>query len=145
MSTDCTPPEHCMPRAAWPRVRGSTIRCAPSPRACARVTRRRELERLVISVKFTAVDTAAKGEAMNRHVARLTTLILLTSFVLSGCAAPAGQQPTGLQMLGRGVATLMLAPVMIVAGIAQGLAFLPYTIGTKLSDLNRALVEADAV
>ena len=34
---------------------------------------------------------------------------------------------------------------MIVGGIAQGLAFLPYTIATGLQELNRALVDAQAV
>jgi hypothetical protein len=50
-----------------------------------------------------------------------------------------------MQTFGHGVLNLMLAPAMIVAGIAQGIAFLPYTIGMGLGDLNRALLQANAV
>ena len=48
-------------------------------------------------------------------------------------------------MVGRGLLGLVLSPLMIVGGIAQGLAFLPYTIATGLQELNRALVDAQAV
>ena len=49
------------------------------------------------------------------------------------------------ETFGRGVLNLVLSPVMIVAGIAQGIAFLPYTVGMGLSELNRALLQANAV
>jgi len=39
----------------------------------------------------------------------------------------------------------MLSPLMIVAGLAQGIAFIPYTVGASLADLNRALLDAQAV
>ena len=64
----------------------------------------------------------------------LLTLLLLCK----GCAAP-------LEMVAAGTVGLVLSPVMIVAGLAQGLAFLPYTVGTRLSELNRGLIEAHAV
>jgi len=50
-----------------------------------------------------------------------------------------------METFGRGVINLMLSPVMIVAGIAQGLAFLQYTVGMGLSELNKALLQANAV
>ena len=81
---------------------------------------------------------------MNRHMQRLIALVLLVTLAVSGCATGPGQ-PSGLETFGRGVAALVLAPLMIVTGIAQGLAFLPYTLGTKLTELNRALIEANAI
>src|SRR5207248_2395742 len=53
--------------------------------------------------------------------------------------------PSPVEVFGRGLAGLVLSPLMIVAGIAQGIAFLPYTVGASLTDLNRALLQAQAV
>lgn len=50
-----------------------------------------------------------------------------------------------MTIFGIGVAGLILSPFMIVAGLAQGLAFLPYTISTSLDELNRGLIKAQAV
>jgi hypothetical protein len=50
-----------------------------------------------------------------------------------------------LETVGRGLMNLVLSPIMIVTGIAQGLAFLPYTIGTGLNELNKGLLQAQAV
>jgi hypothetical protein len=65
--------------------------------------------------------------------------------VVVGCVTPNGQGQLALETFGRGLMNLMLSPLMIVAGIAQGLAFLPYTIGTGLAELNRGLLQAQAV
>ena len=46
---------------------------------------------------------------------------------------------------GQGVKNLILSPFMIVAGIAQGIAFLPFTVGTGLNELNKGLLQANAV
>jgi len=72
-------------------------------------------------------------------VASLTTLFLLT-----GCAYHPGVE-RGMETFGRGMANLVLSPLMIIGGLAQGLAFLPYTIGMGLDDFNRALRDAQAV
>jgi hypothetical protein len=78
---------------------------------------------------------------MRRQAGRLVGAIIAAGTVV-GCATPQGQM--ALESVGRGFVSLILAPFMIVAGIAQGLAFLPYTLGTGLAELNRALVEAHA-
>lgn len=62
---------------------------------------------------------------------------------LAACATQNGQQ--AMDTFARGVLGLVLSPLMIIAGIAQGLAFLPYTIGTGLAELNRGLLQAQAV
>ena len=72
---------------------------------------------------------------------RIGVLFLVPTLV--ACATPNGR--VGVETFGRGVLNLMLSPLMIVSGIAQGLAFLPYTIGMGLNELNQALLQANAV
>jgi hypothetical protein len=84
---------------------------------------------------------------MKAYVLRGISVWLVAALLLGGCATPNGG-PNGrvaAETFGRGVMNLILSPLMIVAGIAQGLAFLPYTIGTGLSELNRAFLRASAV
>jgi len=73
------------------------------------------------------------------------SVALVGLLLVAGCATPNGQGRLAAETFGRGVMNLILAPFMIVAGIAQGLAFLPYTIGTGLTELNRGLLQAEAV
>jgi hypothetical protein len=69
--------------------------------------------------------------------------VVVAALLATGCATYDGQ--LALETFGRGVLNLILSPLMIVSGIAQGLAFLPYTIGTGLAELNRGLLQAQAV
>ena len=73
----------------------------------------------------------------------ITSTLFVMLLTLHGCAPPPGQ--SGMETFGRGVAGLVLSPLMIIAGLAQGLAFLPYTVGASLDELNRGLVQAQAV
>ena len=57
----------------------------------------------------------------------ITSALFVIVLTLHGCAPPPGQ--SGMETFGRGVAGLVLSPLMIIAGLAQGLAFLPYTVG----------------
>jgi hypothetical protein len=84
---------------------------------------------------------------MTTMVKRGVSLMVVVGLLLTGCATPGGG-PNGrvaAENVGRGLVNLLLSPLMIVAGIAQGLAFLPYTIGVGLADLNKALQQANAV
>lgn len=74
---------------------------------------------------------------------RITALILTLALLLGACAASPAR--TGWETFGRGMLNLALSPLMIVSGLAQGLAFLPYTIGMGLQELNQALLSANAV
>jgi hypothetical protein len=76
---------------------------------------------------------------------RILTVSVLMAALLSGCATSAQDGRVAADTVGKGVKYLLLSPVMIVSGVAQGLAFLPYTIGTGLNELNKGLIEADAV
>lgn len=73
---------------------------------------------------------------------RSVALVLVIVLLAAACAAPAR---TGWETLGRGMVNLALSPLMIVSGLAQGLAFLPYTMGMGLAELNQALLNANAV
>jgi hypothetical protein len=76
-----------------------------------------------------------------RGVVLLTTIVLL-----GGCATPGSNDgKIASNTFGQGLKNLILSPFMIVSGIAQGLAFLPYTIGTGLGELNKGLLQANAV
>ena len=83
---------------------------------------------------------------MKTNVTKVSSVLLTTIMLLGGCATPGA--PDGhiaANTFGHGLKNLILSPFMIVAGIAQGLAFLPYTIGTALTDLNKGLLQANAV
>ncbi|MFQ5520722.1 MAG: hypothetical protein ACE5FK_04940 [Candidatus Methylomirabilia bacterium] len=80
---------------------------------------------------------------MTPRMKRWGGLMLVSILLLAGCATPGGRQAANTFALG--LANLMLAPFMIVAGLVQGLAFLPYTVGTALAELNKAFIQAQAV
>ena len=81
---------------------------------------------------------------MTHTLKRAGVALLTTLFLLTGCAYHPGVE-RGMDTFGRGMANLILSPFMIIGGLAQGLAFLPYTIGMGLDDFNRALRDAQAV
>ena len=83
---------------------------------------------------------------MKTNMLRVLSVAMLSTMFLGGCAT--GGPPDGrlaADTFGQGVKNLFLSPFMIVAGIAQGIAFLPYTIGTGLTELNKGLLQANAV
>jgi hypothetical protein len=81
---------------------------------------------------------------MRRLVNRRTAALALVVVLAAGCAAGSPGR-SSLEMIGRGLVGLVLSPLMIIGGVAQGLAFLPYTVGSAATDLNRALIDAQAV
>jgi hypothetical protein len=81
---------------------------------------------------------------MGRRAQRIVSVIVVVALLVTGCAT-GGEGPSGFEVFARGLAALMLSPFMIVGGIAQGLGFLPYTVGVALTDMNRALLQAQAV
>jgi hypothetical protein len=62
--------------------------------------------------------------------------------ILTACSS---QSQQGWQKAGKGFVNLLLSPIMIAAGIAEGIAFLPYTADADVKELDRALVQAKAV
>lgn len=75
-------------------------------------------------------------------------VLFAASLLLHGCAAPGANSngmERGVATFGLGMRNLILSPLMILSGLAQGLAFLPYTIGSSLDELNKGLIKAQAV
>lgn len=73
---------------------------------------------------------------------------ILTSIMLfSGCAAPQKGGPDverGFISAFRGIGHLILSPIQIAAGLAEGVAALPYYASTSLSAINDGLAKAQA-
>jgi hypothetical protein len=87
-----------------------------------------------------------KEAIMKSKMMMLLSVLLISSLHLAGCATPGnGDEHVAGNTFGQGVKNLFLSPFMIISGIAQGLAFLPYTLGTGLNDLNKGMLEANAV
>ena len=80
---------------------------------------------------------------MENRTKRAMSGLVLVVLLVTGCAGENGR--LAMETFGRGVVNLILSPFMIVSGIAQGVAFLPYTIGVALGELNKALLQANAV
>lgn len=65
--------------------------------------------------------------------------------LLTACAPPRAGGPSpehGFNTFGEGVGQLMLSPVMIAAGLLEGIASLPYFIAADLHEVNRAMVQS---
>ncbi len=72
---------------------------------------------------------------------------LMSFFLLSACVAPPAGGPGlnhGMNTASTGLGNLILAPFMIVAGLLEGIASLPYFLTMGLHDLNREMVAANA-
>ena len=73
---------------------------------------------------------------------RALVAVMLPTLLLGACSS---QSRDGWERAGKGVLNLLLSPLMIAAGIAEGIAFLPYTMNADVKELDRALVQANAV
>jgi hypothetical protein len=99
--------------------------------------------RLSVSASKSQLTFDVEEDAMPSSRALRTIAAFLVIVLSAGaCAGPAR---TGWDAFGQGLKNLALSPLMIVSGLAQGLAFLPYTIGMGLGELNQALLSANAV
>ena len=85
---------------------------------------------------------------MQTPMRTVISLAVASSLLLTGCAGPgAGRGPDpahGIETFGEGLVHLMLSPFMIVAGLVEGIAALPYFLGGGGHELNRGLREANA-
>ena len=79
---------------------------------------------------------------MTSTTRRLLVALMLPVLILTACSS---QSQQGWQKAGKGFVNLLLSPIMIAAGIAEGIAFLPYTADADVKELDRALVQAKAV
>jgi hypothetical protein len=74
--------------------------------------------------------------------------MLICSTVMTACATQGtGRGPTpgsGLRSALSGIAHLILSPIQIAAGFAEGVSSLPYYMSTNIHDINQGLVDAQA-
>lgn len=71
-------------------------------------------------------------------------MVCLIVFIINGCAHhPAGVRH-GMSSAAAGVGHLLLSPLQIVAGIAEGISALPYYLSTNLHQVNNALEQAQS-
>jgi len=78
---------------------------------------------------------------------RRTFSAALCTTALAGCAPAYMGGPSvehGFNAVGTGLANLILSPLMIAAGLLEGLVSIPYFVAMGLHDLNRGLVDAQA-
>lgn len=79
---------------------------------------------------------------------QMLAVTVAASLFVTACASPGSRQGPdpghGVQTLGEGLGHLMLSPFMIVAGLMEGIAALPYFLGEGVHEINRGLREANA-
>ena len=79
---------------------------------------------------------------------KLLMLAVASAVSITGCAAPGTQRSPdpgqGRQTFGEGVVHLVLSPVMIVAGLLEGIAAVPYFLGEGVHEINRGMRDANA-
>ena len=83
---------------------------------------------------------------MKRTLTRITAGILISTISVS-CAPVRNDGPSvehGLSTAAVGMGHLMLSPFLIVAGLLEGIAALPYFLSYELHELNREMVKANA-
>ncbi len=70
-------------------------------------------------------------------------MIVLSTFLVTGCVPPHAGQPGPARGLGQALGYLAFSPVLIVAGLLEGIATAPYLLEGDLHDMNREMVKAN--
>ncbi len=72
-------------------------------------------------------------------------MIVLSTFLVTGCVAHRQGEPSPARGLGQAIGYLVFSPVMIVAGLFEGIATAPYLIDADLHDMNREMKKANTI
>ena len=135
---------HSPPGGFPPFFATTTYRSARRNCGLSRTSAVASLLRLATGMGRSTEASVHEGDGpMRTMTKRLTCALLAATLMGTGCASYDGR--TGMETFGRGMLNLVLSPLMIAAGLAQGLAFLPYTLGMGLGELNKVLLQANAV
>ncbi len=70
-------------------------------------------------------------------------VVILSAFLVAGCVAPRPGELSPAQALGRGLAYLMVSPVMILAGLLEGISTAPYFVAGDIHAMNAEMEAAD--
>ncbi len=74
---------------------------------------------------------------------RKLIMIVLSTFLVTGCVAHRGGEPGPARGLGLALGYMVASPLMIVAGLFEGIATAPYLIDADLHDMNREMKKAN--
>ena len=70
-------------------------------------------------------------------------MIVLSTLLVTGCVSPRAGEPSPARGLGQALGYLVFSPVLIIAGLFEGIATAPYLINADLHDMNREMEKAD--
>ncbi len=74
---------------------------------------------------------------------RKVYMIVLSTFLVAGCVSHRPGEPSPARSLGQALGYLVLSPVLILAGLLEGIASAPYLVETDLHDMNREMEKAN--
>jgi len=71
-------------------------------------------------------------------------IIILSAFLVTGCVAPGAGEPSPAQAIGRGLGYLVASPVLILAGLLEGISTAPYFVEGDIHAMNAEMEAADS-
>jgi uncharacterized protein YcfL len=71
-------------------------------------------------------------------------VIVLSTFLVTGCVSHNPGEPSPARSLGNALGYLVFSPVLIIAGLLEGIATAPYLVETDLHDMNREMEKANS-
>ncbi len=70
-------------------------------------------------------------------------MIVLSTLLITGCVPHRAGEPSPARGLGQAMGYLVFSPVLIVAGLFEGIATAPYLVGADLHDMDREMKKAN--
>ncbi len=70
-------------------------------------------------------------------------IVALSTILVTGCVPPHAGEPSPARGLGQALGYLLFSPVLIVAGLFEGIATAPYLVGADIHEMNREMVKAN--
>lgn len=74
---------------------------------------------------------------------RKVSVIVLATLLVTGCVAHRSGEPSPARAFGQLLGHLVFSPVMIIAGLFEGIATAPYLVEADLHDMNREMEKAN--
>ncbi len=72
-------------------------------------------------------------------------IVILAVFLVAGCVAPRHAQPNDpAHSLGEALGYIIVSPILILVGLLEGIASLPYYLDSDLHAMNREMEKADS-
>ncbi len=71
-------------------------------------------------------------------------VVILSAFLVAGCVAPRAGEPSPAQTLGQALGYLVMSPVLILAGLLEGISTAPYFVEGDIHAMNAEMEAADS-